>query len=105
MCILLSVFALWPWQASMSAENDVIGMRLGEIDFRGSPAFRLVIETNKPLNAQLLLLNDPWRLVIDSAGLNWNVSGLGHLEHYLVAWLQLTALVSQKLEQDELLLK
>ena len=76
MCILLSVFALWPWQASMSAENDVIGMRLGEIDFRGSPAFRLVIETNNPLNARLLLLNDPWRLVIDSAGLNWNVSGL-----------------------------
>ena len=59
-----------------SAQNDVIGMRLGEVDFKGSPALRLVIETDKPLDAQLLLLNDPWRLVVDSAGLSWNVSGL-----------------------------
>ena len=59
-----------------SAENDVIGMRLGEVNFEGSPALRLVIETDKPLDAQLLLLNNPWRLVVDSDGLSWNVLGL-----------------------------
>ncbi len=59
-----------------SAENDVIGLRLGEVNFEGSPALRLVIETDKPLDAQLLLLNNPWRLVVDSDGLSWNVLGL-----------------------------
>ena len=49
-----------------SAENNLIGMRIGEVDFKDSLALRLVIETDRPLDAQLLLLNDPWRLVVDS---------------------------------------
>ena len=77
-CVFLSVFGLWSEQTLASAENDVIGFRLGEVDFKGSQAFRLVIETDKPLDAQLLLLNNPWRLVVDSAGLNWNVQGLSN---------------------------
>ena len=40
-----------------SADNDVIGMRIGEVDFEGSRALRLVIETDEPLDAKLLLLH------------------------------------------------
>ena len=72
----MSVFGIWSGQKSASAENDVIGIRLGEIDLNGNQALRLVIETDKPLDAQVLLLDSPWRLVVDSAGLGWNVSGL-----------------------------
>ena len=35
-----------------------------------------MIETEKPLVAKLLLLDEPWRFVVDSAGLSWNVPGL-----------------------------
>ena len=76
----MSVFALWSGQKSASAENDVIGMRLGEIDLNGNPAFRLVIETDKPLDAQLLLLDSPWRLVVDGAGLAGMCPALHHLD-------------------------
>ena len=74
--VFLSFLGLWSGQTMGSAENDVIGMRLGEVDFEGRSALRLVIETDKPLNAQLLLLNNPWRLVVDGSGLSWNVSDL-----------------------------
>ncbi|MBL81380.1 MAG: N-acetylmuramoyl-L-alanine amidase [Rhodospirillaceae bacterium] len=75
-CVFLSFLGLWSGQTMGSAENDVIGMRLGEVNLEGSPALRLVIETDKALDARLLLLNKPWRLVVDSAGLSWNVPGL-----------------------------
>ena len=75
-CVFLSFLGLWSGQAMGSTDNDVIGMRIGEVDFDGSRALRLVIETDKPLDAKLLLLHDPWRLVIDSVGLSWNVPGL-----------------------------
>ena len=74
--VFLSVFGIWSGQKSASAENDVIGIRLGEIDLNGNQALRLVIETDKPLDAQVLLLDSPWRLVVDSDGLSWNVLGL-----------------------------
>ena len=75
-CVFLSFLGLWSGQTIGSADNDMIGMRIGEVDFEGSRALRLVIETDKPLDAKLLLLHDPWRLVIDSVGLTWNVPGL-----------------------------
>ena len=74
--VFLTVFGLWLGHTMVFAENNLIGMRLGEIEFKGGPALRLVIETDKPLTAQLLLLNDPWRLVVDSADLSWNVPSL-----------------------------
>ena len=58
-CVFLSFLGLWSGQAMGSADNDVIGMRIGEVDFGGSRALRLVIETDKPLDAKLLLLHDP----------------------------------------------
>ena len=76
LCVFLSVFGIWSGQKSASAENDVIGFRLGEIDLNGNQALRLVIETDKPLEAQLFLLDSPWRLVVDGPGLGWNVSSL-----------------------------
>ena len=79
-----------------SADNDVIGMRIGEIDFEGSQALRLVVETDEPLDAKLLLLHDPWRLVIDSVGLSWNVPGLESSGNYPVARPQLTGLAILK---------
>ena len=63
-------------QMAMAADNQLTGMRIGMIDLNDTPALRVVIETSQPVPAQLLLLDDPWRLVVDSPDLNWNVSGL-----------------------------
>ena len=63
-------------QTAVAQDNQLTGMRIGMIDLKGSPALRVVVETSRPVPAQLLLLDEPWRLVIDSPDLDWNVPGL-----------------------------
>ena len=63
-------------QIAKAADNQLTGMRLGLIDLNDTPALRVVLETSQPAPAQLLLLDEPWRLVIDSPDLGWGVSGL-----------------------------
>ena len=75
-CVLITVFGICSGQATASADNTITAVRLGKIDLQGNSALRLVIETEKPLAAKLLLLDEPWRFVVDSAGLSWNVPGL-----------------------------
>lgn len=72
----MTVLGVWSGPKAAPVDNNVTGMRLGEIDLKGRVALRLVIETDKPLEAKLLLLENPWRLVVDSTGLSWNVPGL-----------------------------
>ena len=57
-------------------QNLVTGMRIGAVKIDGSPGLRLVVETRSPLQAQLSLLTDPYRLVIDMPGVRWHVDGL-----------------------------
>ena len=50
-----------------SAQNAVTGMRVGMVTIDEAPGLRLVVETVSPLQAQLSLLRDPYRLIIDMA--------------------------------------
>ncbi|MGA0973698.1 MAG: AMIN domain-containing protein, partial [Candidatus Puniceispirillaceae bacterium] len=58
------------------AENSVTGMRLGAIKIDDRDGLRLVIETKSPIKARLLLLQSPYRLVIDMPETSWNVAQL-----------------------------
>ena len=63
--------------AAQSGEaNSLTGLRFGKVSFEGQSATRLVVEMRAPINAQLLLLDNPYRLVIDSTNTDWNISGL-----------------------------
>ena len=58
------------------AENAVTGMRVGAVKIDDRTGLRLVIETKAPLKASLLLLQSPYRLVIDMPNTSWNVDKL-----------------------------
>ncbi|GIR33623.1 MAG: hypothetical protein CM15mP46_6180 [Alphaproteobacteria bacterium] len=58
------------------AQNSVTGMRIGAVTVDELPGLRLVVETRLPLQAQLSLLGDPYRLVIDMPDVNWQVGAL-----------------------------
>ena len=58
------------------AQNSVTGMRIGTVTVDGTPGLRLVVETHSPLQAQLSLLGEPYRLVIDMPNASWQIDGL-----------------------------
>ncbi|MDC1408044.1 N-acetylmuramoyl-L-alanine amidase, partial [Candidatus Puniceispirillum sp.] len=58
------------------AENAITGMRVGAVQIDDRTGLRLVIETKAPLKASLLLLQSPYRLVIDMPNTSWNVDKL-----------------------------
>ena len=65
------------------AENAVTGVRFGAVQIDDRTGLRLVIETKAPLKASLLLLQSPYRFVIDMPNTSWNVNKLarrGNLE-------------------------
>jgi len=51
-------------------------MRVGMVTIDEAPGLRLVVETVLPLQAQLSLLRDPYRLIIDMADTSWQVTTL-----------------------------
>ena len=67
------------------AENAVTGMRVGVVKIDDRTGFRLVIETKTPLKASLLLLQSPYRLVIDMPNTSWNVDKLARRGNLQVA--------------------
>ena len=69
-CVMLTAMT------SLLAQNSVTGMRIGTVEIDESPGLRLVVETRSPLQAQLSLLTDPYRLVIDMPDVRWQVDGL-----------------------------
>ena len=62
--------------ANAHADNAITGLRLGPVELDIGTGLRVVVEQDKPVAAQLLLLDSPYRLVIDSPDTHWNVSGL-----------------------------
>jgi len=58
------------------AQNSLTAMRLGTVTIDGQAALRLVVETAAPQPAKMLLLSDPWRLVLDYPQMEWAVEGL-----------------------------
>ena len=69
-CVMFTVMS------SSLAQNSVTGMRIGTLNIDDSSGLRLVVETRSPLQAQLLLLTDPYRLVIDMPDTRWQVDSL-----------------------------
>ena len=62
--------------SSVLAKNKITGMRVGMVQIEERTGFRLVVETQSPLKASLLLLQSPYRLVIDMPETNWAVDEL-----------------------------
>ncbi len=66
------------------AKNKVTGMRVGVVQIEERAGFRLVVETQSPLKASLLLLQSPYRLVIDMPETIWAVDKLPQRGQLLV---------------------
>ena len=61
---------------AQSADNTITGLRIGEVQFDGGSALRVVIETDRPAAAKLTLLSNPFRFVVDIPGAEWGVDGI-----------------------------
>ena len=76
----LSTFTLWLLIAASPgtafAENIITGMRIGAVKIDDHVGLRVVVETKSPLEASLLLLQSPYRLVIDMPKTVWDVDNL-----------------------------
>ena len=70
--------SLWLILASLSAyaDNSITGLRLGSTTIEGGAGLRVVIEQEKPIIAELFILDNPYRLVIDSPQTSWNIPSL-----------------------------
>ena len=79
---LLGFMVLVPFMASLmtlpaqAATNSVTAIRLGDVSIDGVKGLRLVIETVNPATARVLLLDNPYRLVIDLEQTDWQASNL-----------------------------
>ncbi len=63
--------------------NGITALRIGNVNVDGQPALRLVVETSIPATVKMLLLNSPYRLVIDMHDVAWQIDSLppkGRLE-------------------------
>ena len=56
--------------------NAFTAIRTGTVQLDGRAATRLVIEMAKPINARLLLLDNPYRLVLDVPMADWDAGNL-----------------------------
>ena len=66
------------------AKNQITGMRVGVVQIEERAGLRVVVETQSPLKASLLLLQSPYRLVIDMQETNWAVDELPQRGQLLV---------------------
>ena len=74
--LFLAMVLLMAATGQAFAKNAVTGMRVGAVQIDDRTGMRLVIETKAPLKASLLLLQSPYRLVIDMPKTSWNVDKL-----------------------------
>ncbi|MDB2390554.1 N-acetylmuramoyl-L-alanine amidase [Alphaproteobacteria bacterium] len=59
-----------------AADNMVTAIRLGDVSIDGVKGLRLVIESKIPAKAAILLLEQPYRLVVDLDQTDWQASNL-----------------------------
>ena len=83
--LLLAMVLVLAATGQAFAENSVTGMRVGAVKIDDRTGLRLVIETKAPLKASLLLLQSPYRLVIDMPNTSWNVDKLARRGNLQVA--------------------
>ena len=76
LAVAMWLFIMSSAMTSPLAQNSVTGMRIGSVTVDELPGMRLVVETRSPLQAQLSLLADPYRLLIDMPDASWQVDGL-----------------------------
>ncbi len=60
--------------AGISHKNAITAIRLGTVDVQGQKGLRFVLEMRHRPDARLLLLESPWRLVIDNPMTDWESS-------------------------------
>ena len=80
---LLTIMLIMAWSSISSAENAITGMRFGAVKIDDRMGLRVVVETKSPLKASLVLLQAPYRLVIDMPRTIWEVKNQtprGHLK-------------------------
>ena len=80
----LAGFSSLFYSSSVFAQNSLTALRLGSVEIDGQTALRLVVETAAPQPARMLLLSDPYRLVLDYQDMEWAVEGLapsGQIDH------------------------
>ena len=83
--LLLAMVLVLAATGQAFAENAVTGMRVGAVKIDDRTGLRLVIETKAPLKASLLLLQSPYRLVIDMPNTSWSVDKLARRGNLQVA--------------------
>ena len=74
--LFLISLASTPSSAKAQEVNAFTALRLGNIEVNQLPATRLVIEMAVPINAKLFLLDNPYRVVMDVAGADWDAGSL-----------------------------
>jgi len=75
--ILIYASAVVMTMAAARAENAITGLRTGSVLIENNEAARLVVETKDPADVSMLLLTDPYRLVLDFPSLKWRAEGRG----------------------------
>ena len=70
--------------SNVYAKNQVTGMRFGVVQIGERVGLRVVVETQSPVKASLLLLQSPYRLVIDMQETSWAVDELPQRGQLLV---------------------
>ena len=61
---------------ALAADIAITGLRIGDVDIDGQQALRVVVETDRPVQARLTLLADPYRFVVDIPDADWRVDGV-----------------------------
>jgi N-acetylmuramoyl-L-alanine amidase len=59
-----------------AADSAITGLRIGGVDIDGQQGLRIVVETDRPVEAQLSLLEGPYRFVVDIPNAIWRVDGV-----------------------------
>ena len=74
-CWLFSALLLSPGLKAQEI-NAFTALRTGTVEVNQVPATRLVIEMAAPINAKLFLLDNPYRVVMDVPGADWDAGSL-----------------------------
>lgn len=61
---------------AQAADNHIAAIRLGDVTIDGVKGLRLVIETKNPAKAAMMLLENPYRLVVDLKQTEWQATNL-----------------------------
>lgn len=76
LCFSMAVMASHARPVLADGSNAFTAIRTGSVMVNDVPATRLVIEMAQPIDATLFLLDNPYRVVLDVAGADWDAGQL-----------------------------